>query len=180
MLGQLTNGYASRKTQSNQMCDLLSVQLGQVAQNHAEGFRVVLMNPKVNWLQTAHVEKQLCLLQSHGAAQNTEIRHDSVSMQMTVKVKSSPLTSWCWGGEAKGLTSCHTSSIWMLSEPGWSQWAQRDRASSAGCLFPLVHPSVYAQSYPALPPAGPRTEWPETPNTREEGNCLVSGNTRLE
>lgn len=53
------------------MCYLLSVQLGQVAQSHGERLGVVLLDPEVDWLQTAHVEKQLGLLQSHGAARDT-------------------------------------------------------------------------------------------------------------
>lgn len=50
---------------------LLSVELGQVAQSHCERLRVILLDPKVDRLQTAHVEKQLGLLQSHGAARDT-------------------------------------------------------------------------------------------------------------
>lgn len=53
------------------MCYLLSVQLGQVAESHSESLCVVLLDPEVDWLQTAHVEKQLGLLQSHGAARDT-------------------------------------------------------------------------------------------------------------
>lgn len=69
MLGQMTNGYATAgQLRSNQMCYLLSVQLGQVAESHGERLCVVLLDPEVDWLQTAHVEKQLGLLQSHGAA----------------------------------------------------------------------------------------------------------------
>lgn len=52
------------------MCYLLSVQLGQVAESHGERLCVVLLDPKVDWLQTAHVEKQLGLLQSHSAARD--------------------------------------------------------------------------------------------------------------
>lgn len=52
-------------------CYLLSVQLGQVAQSHGERLGVVLLDPEVDRLQTAHVEKQLGLLQSHGAAGHT-------------------------------------------------------------------------------------------------------------
>lgn len=59
-----------RQTGSNQMCYLLSVQLGQVAESHGEGLCVVLLDPEVDWLQAAHVEKQLGLLQSHGAARH--------------------------------------------------------------------------------------------------------------
>lgn len=47
---------------------LLSVQLGQVTERHGEGLGVVLLHPEVDGLQAAHVEEQLRLLQSHGAA----------------------------------------------------------------------------------------------------------------
>lgn len=47
------------------------MQLGQVAQSHSERLGVVLLDPEVDRLQTAHVEEQLGLLQSHGAARHT-------------------------------------------------------------------------------------------------------------
>ena len=53
------------------MCYLLSVKLSQVAESNSKGLCVVLMDPEVDRLQAAHVEEQLGLLQSHGAAQNT-------------------------------------------------------------------------------------------------------------
>jgi len=75
-LGQPTNGFGSsgeesRLARSIKMCYLLSVQLGQVAQSHSERLGVVLLDPIVDRLQTAHVEKQLGLLHRHGAAQDT-------------------------------------------------------------------------------------------------------------
>lgn len=61
---------------------LFGVQLGQVAQNHGEGLRVVLVDPKVNRFQAAHVEKKLGLLQSHGAAR----RNNYVSSSLALKL----------------------------------------------------------------------------------------------
>lgn len=57
-------------TGSNGSPYLLSVQLSQVTQNHGESLCVVLMDPKVDGFQAAHVQEQLGLLQSHGTAQN--------------------------------------------------------------------------------------------------------------
>lgn len=42
-----------------------------MAESHRERLCVVLLDPEVDWLQAAHVEKQLGLLQSHGAAPDT-------------------------------------------------------------------------------------------------------------
>lgn len=50
---------------------LLSMELSQVAESHGESLRVILLDPKIDWLQAAHIEKQLGLLQSHGAVWHT-------------------------------------------------------------------------------------------------------------
>lgn len=71
---KLPSRWLVARGKGSRVCYLLSVQLGQVAESNGEGLCVVLLDPEVDWLQTAHVEKQLGLLQSHGAAEDTR-RH---------------------------------------------------------------------------------------------------------
>lgn len=42
-----------------------------MTEDHSEALCVVLLDPEVNWLKTAHIEKQLGLLQRHRAAGDT-------------------------------------------------------------------------------------------------------------